>query len=87
MTTEAIAAQKPSTFTYPPNTKLWLSWGEAVTWIEAVCGPVDLQHLRNIANRKDTFQAGKRANAPFPMLYLVERASFEAWLYGHGRKS
>lgn len=65
--------------------KLFLSWDEAVARVEQVCGPIDRQHIMNRANKPGTFKAGKRANAPFPKLYPVDRESFEQWLFGSRR--
>lgn len=71
---------------YKSQKKYYLSWKEAHARVEEVCGPVSIGHLKNIANRRDTFTAGKRADAPLVKLFPVDRASFERWLYGKKKK-
>lgn len=68
--------------------RLYLSWEFCMEEIKRVCGTeICRGHLKNLANKKGTFRAGRPAGAPLPRLAPVEAASFYRWLFGKGDKN
>lgn len=68
--------------------RLFLSWEFCLDEVERVCGTrISRGHIKNLANHKDTFRAGKNAGAPLPRKAPVEAASFYRWLFGKGGKN